>query len=138
MTKKEGEKKLKGKNTKARRRKILSRAWAFTHMMHDETREQIITGLMERYGYAKESAISIYEDTVKRVTNRLCMEANTIYDRNLNRLETMIDDSIDDDDMGNALKAIQEQNKMIGVGDKRNITIQNGEDSQEFKIKIED
>ena len=119
-------------------RKILSRAWAFTQIMHGRSREEVLQVLRDRYGYTERTAEIVYGDVMHRVTNRMMMEANTIYDRNLQRLENIIDDSIEEEDMGGALKAIQEQNKMIGVGEKRNITIQNGEDTPEFKIKIED
>lgn len=129
---------LKGKNTSARRRRMLANAWAFNHIMKDEPREDIVNGLSERYGYTIQSAKKLYEKALQRCTNRLCMEAKNIYDRNLNRLEGMIDDSIEEDDMGAALNAIKEQNRMIGVGEKKNITIQNGEETPEFKIKIED
>lgn len=119
------------------KRKVLARSWAFTQTMHDASREDVINGLVEKFGYTESMANAIFANVMNRVTNRMMMEANTIYDRNLQRLENMIEDSIDDGDSAEALKAIQEQNKMIGATNKSEITLANKE-NEEFVVRIED
>lgn len=120
----------------ARQVKTLARSYAYSHVLKGDSRKDILDVLQEYYGYTESYANTVYQWALNLADKKIAMDADKLYQRNLERLESVIEDSVERDNLNALLKAIEQQNKMIGA-DKMSLSINNGDDGA-FIVKLED
>ena len=92
--------------------------------MKDMDRDEVISIVSERFNYAESTSTEIYQQAMKSVERWKSMDTETIKSRNLQRLDKLVNDTIDDNDRNNLIKAIDLQNKTAGVYvDKKDVNI---------------
>lgn len=98
------------------------------------SREEIIKLLQEEFGYSESTCIRIYTEANKELQYRANANAKKIAERNLARLDALIEESYDEGNFKDVIKAIDIQNKMTGQYEtKVNVTT---DTETPFTIKI--
>lgn len=105
-------------------------------MLAGYSNEQIIEILQDEYDYAKHYAECLVSDCKLMVDSKLAELAEAIAQKNVNRLEAIIDDAIVANDNKTALSAIEIENKMFNLYQMK-LEVSNKE-NETFKIKIDD
>lgn len=93
----------------------------------------IIKNLMSSYGLSYTEAHKKYYEVIKDFKNSIESEKELVFVRNIVRLENLIDKATKDGDSIVVLKAISEENKMMGIGNTTKIDVG---DSTKFKFEI--
>ena len=111
-------------NDTKRRNRYYAVSAAFNLIMKDMDRDEVISIVSERFNYAESTSTEIYQQAMKSVERWKSMDTETIKSRNLQRLDKLVNDTIDDNDRNNLIKAIDLQNKTAGVYvDKKDVNI---------------
>lgn len=93
----------------------------------------IIKSLRDGYGLDYTDANRMYIESLKEFKNSIESEKDLVFVRNIIRLENIIDKAQRDNDSIVLLKAISEENKMIGIGNTTKIDVGDG---TKFKFEI--
>lgn len=128
---------MKKKSTAKRQyKRYRAKAYAYLRLCNGWDRKEIIESMMEYYDYAESTCVVIYDKAKQTYENHLMNDAEKIMNKNMRRLDAIIDAAVDDADSATILKAIDIQNKACGVY-QTNVNIK-GEGDAPFTIKISD
>lgn len=75
---------------------------------------KLINKLSEEWGISENSARLYIKDTLREIET----DREDLISLNLHRLDSIIGDSMEEKDRKNAINGIREMNKMLGVGEK--------------------
>lgn len=80
-----------------------------------ETREEILDNVCELYGYSHSTAERYYARAERAIQMWTVHDMEVLRCRNMARLDQIAEEAIESGDMANAIKAIDVQNKTLGV-----------------------
>lgn len=87
-------------------------------------RGDIINAVIEEYGVSEPTAKRYYQRAMELMTYSMAWDAETIRNKNIQRLDTIVEETIENEDYKNAVTAIDIQNKTASVYiDKKEIAI---------------
>lgn len=129
----------KEKKSKANRRnkRYCAKSYAYLRICNDVPYSEIIAGIQEKYDYAEATARHIYEEASKQYEKNLMADSEKIRNKNMQRLEGLIDASVEDADSATLLKAIDAQNKMVGAYETR-VSVKGEGEAPVFRIKVDE
>jgi hypothetical protein len=121
------EKKIRGRKPKG---------YVLKLMLAGYSNEEIIELLQEEYEYTKHYAECLVSNCKLMVDNKLAEIAEAIAQKNVNRLEVIIDEAMIANDNKTALAAIEIENKMFNLYQMK-LEVSNNENNT-FKITIDE
>lgn len=128
------EKKFKGNR---RNKRYCAKAYAYLRICNDVPYSEIVAGIQEKYGYAESTARHVYEDASNQYKKNLLNDCEKIKNKNMQRLEGLIDAAVEDADSSTMLKAIDMQNKACGVYETK-VAVKGDGEAPVFRIKVDE
>lgn len=89
-------------------------SWARMQILAGRDRQEILTEMSERYGYALTTCKLYYEKADALAQLDFSKDSEKLRTKNLQRLESFVDASTEEGDLKTAMAAMDMQNKMTG------------------------
>ena len=107
--------------------------FAKERLMDGMTKDELTQALMDNYGIAERTAETYYRRANELVTYSMVWDADTIRNKNIQRLNEIAEEAKEGEDFQNAIKAIDVLNKTANVYiEKKEVTLDGSEISFTF------
>lgn len=126
-----------GRSRRRSNKRYNAKAYAYLRICNGWERKDIIDSIVEHYGYAEGTAGNICDQAAAQYGQHIMHDTEKIMNKNMQRLEAIIDASLDNEDSTTMLKAMDMENKVCGVYETK-VSVKGEGDTPIFKIKIDE